>query len=320
MAERKRRLTVAVVGAANLDLSATAAQAWVAGDSVVGRIDSAPGGVARNIAENLARMGQRCSLFSVVGADATGRQLLRATAAAGVDVASSSALRGQRSSSYLSLHAANGTLCWALNDMDALLARLDAAWLQRRRASLARAALWVLEANLHDEALAWLFAHAGPRRVFADAVSASKCLRLRPWLPRIHTLKLNLLEARALCALAADAAAPPRALCRRLHRLGLQQVALSLGAQGLMLSRADGEVLRDKPLPVAVANTSGAGDALLAGLVHAHVQGWPLARALAFANACAALTVGARGPNFAGLTQAAVDALLAQAAAGTIES
>jgi sugar/nucleoside kinase (ribokinase family) len=45
-----------------------------------------PGGVGRNIAENLARLGTQVHLVSAVGADALGDELLAATAAARVDV------------------------------------------------------------------------------------------------------------------------------------------------------------------------------------------------------------------------------------------
>jgi pseudouridine kinase len=46
-----------------------------------------------------------------------------------------------------------------------------------------------------------------------------------------------------------------------------------------------------------VVNTSGAGDALLAGLVHGHLHAWSLERSLAFSMGCAELTLASTLPN-----------------------
>ena len=56
------------------------------GTSNPARIRTSYGGVARNVAENLARLGQPVKLISVVGRDRRGDELLEYTAAAGVDV------------------------------------------------------------------------------------------------------------------------------------------------------------------------------------------------------------------------------------------
>ena len=53
-------------------------------------------------------------------------------------------------------------------------------------------------------------------------------------------------------------------------------VALSMGANGLVLTTAD-EAVWAKPPAVQVSNPTGAGDSLLAGVVWALQQGLPLA-------------------------------------------
>ena len=52
-------------------------------------------------------------------------------------------------------------------------------------------------ALLPESALAWLFLQDGSVPVFVDPVSAFKCRRFLPWLGRIHTMKLNRIEAQA---------------------------------------------------------------------------------------------------------------------------
>ena len=92
---------VLVLGGANMDISGSTTQALVLSDSNPGRIRCAPGGVARNVAENLARLGNTTRLLTAVGDDLYGRSLLDTTRHAGVDVCGSWVLAGEATSTYL---------------------------------------------------------------------------------------------------------------------------------------------------------------------------------------------------------------------------
>ncbi len=82
---------------------------------------------------------------------------------------------------------------------------------------------------------------------------------------------------------------------RRLaERAGL--VVVKLGARGAIAVRSDAPVVRVGPVAgVEIVDTTGAGDALDAGFVYATLQGSALEPALAFANACGALSCRAAG-------------------------
>ena len=57
---------VYVIGAVNMDLSGTPAAPLRAGDSNPGRISLSPGGVGRNIAENLSLLGRKVFLITIM--------------------------------------------------------------------------------------------------------------------------------------------------------------------------------------------------------------------------------------------------------------
>ena len=61
--------SIVVVGGNNVDITATSITQLVYGDSNPGTIHTGLGGVGRNIAENLTRMGQKVSLITVFGDD-----------------------------------------------------------------------------------------------------------------------------------------------------------------------------------------------------------------------------------------------------------
>jgi pseudouridine kinase len=290
-----------------VDIAGRAALAARPGDSTPGSVRQSPGGVARNIAENLARLGHPVRLVSALGRDAAGRWLRTQTAAAGVDVRGCIGVAGAATAHYLSLHAPDGTLLQAVNDM-AVLDALSPERLAREHRHLRAARAIVVDANLRPDTLAWLFSQEFEAPVFADAVSAAKAPRLQPWLRRLHTLKLNRAEAQALGAPTLNTAAARRRFTAALRHAGPPRIALSLGAGGLLL--ADADVQMERPAwPVPACNATGAGDALMAGLVHAALRGWPAERAADFALGCAALTLACPETNHPRFSERAVRAL-----------
>ena len=76
------------------------------------------GGVGRNIAENLARLGTRTHLVAAIGADGLGDQVLAATSGAGVHV--EQVRRSARATgTYTAVLDADGELVVAVADMAA---------------------------------------------------------------------------------------------------------------------------------------------------------------------------------------------------------
>ena len=113
-------VAVAVFGAANLDIAASARTTLAPGDSTPGHITSTAGGVGRNIAENLARLHYKTFLISAVGDDLHGQFLLGHTRRAGVDISACSVLSSINTGLYLSLNQPDGALLAAINDMAAI--------------------------------------------------------------------------------------------------------------------------------------------------------------------------------------------------------
>ena len=296
---------IVVVGAANLDITASASAALCAGDSTPGLVAYSAGGVARNVAENLARLGHAVGLVSVVGDDAFGRMVTAATADAGVDTTCVQALAGYRTATYVSVHGPQADMAMAVNDMS-ILDQLTPRVLESQAGLLRSARAVVFDANLSSEALCFLFGLDALPPVAVDAVSVAKCVRLAPWLARIHTLKVNRMEAQALLGQAVASVPDALAAAQALQARGPAQVIVSLGDQGVAWCDALGRPGFHPAPVVVVVNTSGAGDALLAGLVHGHRQGWNLESAVQFGISCAAMTLSSALANHPALSVRAV--------------
>ncbi len=135
------------IGAANLDRKLRAAKPLVMGTSnPAGAVESF-GGVARNIAENLARMGAAVSLITAVGNDSSGRALLAQLDTVGIDTRGALTLDDAASGTYTAVLDVDGQMAVALADM-ALYDRITPAFLALRRQQRATASLIVADLNL----------------------------------------------------------------------------------------------------------------------------------------------------------------------------
>ncbi|MCY1076645.1 1-phosphofructokinase [Archangium lansingense] len=88
---------------------------------------------------------------------------------------------------------------------------------------------------------------------------------------------LNTPEARLVAAL-------------RLNAEGIEDVLVSAGAEGVIWAQRGDALMAESPR-VSVVSTVGAGDTLLAGVLHGVLSGWPRERSLRFATALAAESV-----------------------------
>ena len=296
---------IALLGGINMDVSVHAHNTLRAGDSNPGRVQCSPGGVARNVAENLLRLGLDARLLGVLGDDVFGQSLWQSGAAMGLDMRACLTLPGQRTATYVCLHRADGDMDVAVNDMD-IMDALTPALLQPQQALLRSAAVLVADCNLRPDVWQWLVTEVAHPALFAEAVSVAKCTHLGHVLPQLHTLKANRLEAQALCGRAIASVQEACDAALALHRRGVGRVLISLGAQGVAWCDADGRCGHRAARAVPVVSATGAGDALMSGLVYGHLQGWPLQEALAWAMACAEITLASTAANAPALSVQAV--------------
>ena len=116
----EKKAPLAVVGGAARDVSYRSESAFVAGESnVCSDHSSYSGGVARNVAECLARLSSAPVRFaSLVGDDAAGQAVCRELRALGVDVSAVVTLPHHPTASYCSFIGADGELAGAMAAMD----------------------------------------------------------------------------------------------------------------------------------------------------------------------------------------------------------
>jgi pseudouridine kinase len=290
--------SVVVIGGANIDVKTRIAGPTVPATSNPGTSATvSAGGVGRNIAHNLARLGIATRLISIVGPDPEGARLLEETVQAGVDVAL--VKRGKASTGlYNAVLDRTGELVIGVSAM-AILDELTPADLRKRAAAIDTASFLVADCNLRPDCLQWLLARAKRRGIplLLEPVSVPKAAKLAPLLRaglRLHTITPNLNQLEALAGEPLRNASSLRRATRALHGWGIDNILVGLGPKGAALSWRSDDATLFQHIPAAVraiADVTGGGDALVAGYVAAILGGTQPIGAAVFGQAAAGLAV-----------------------------
>lgn len=304
---------IVVIGGANIDIHGRPASELRMHDSNPGTVRSSPGGVGRNIAENLARLGADCRLVTVIGDDQHGELLLKHGRDAGIDMRYVTQIDSRETSAYVSVLDPAGDMHVAVSDMR-IIDELGPAQLQAHEAMLDQAAIIVIDTNLNDGTLAYVAATFSDRPIFADTVSTTKAMRIEPHLHAVHTLKPSLLEAEALAGFKARTDKQLPKLAEWFHERRVVRLFITLGERGVFYSTGEAQGIEAPGTGAkAMSNAGGAGDAFMAGLAYAWLHQWNLDKTLDFSLAAAQVTLADTETSSRGLSLAAVNRLTGNA-------
>jgi pseudouridine kinase len=297
---------VLVIGSAGLDIVGRPRESLQPGSSSPGILRSSFGGVGRNVAENLARLGTDVVFVTAVGDDDEGQRLLVQVTAVGVDTRHSLRVPAQATGAYLAVLDEHGRLHLALDDMH-VVENITPDFVRECK-DLFRGAMAVfLDANLPPRALAAAAALA--RRfdvpVAADPTSVGLAPRLVPLLADVWLLTCNEAEVLALCPASGPGAMgeAERAieLPRRLISKGVDIAIVAMAEAGVGYATA--EINGHIPaLQVEVVDPTGAGDALSAAVMFGLLNDIPLDEAVRLGVSAAAVTLRTRGSVAPGLS------------------
>ncbi|WP_246087887.1 carbohydrate kinase family protein [Nocardioides albertanoniae] len=286
---------IVVIGGSNMDLHARAHEPVVMGSSMSGSAGISPGGVGRNVAENLARLGDSVALVSVVGDDPIGDEVISYTEDVGVDCTHVRRRADVRTGTYNAVLDSSGELVAAVADM-AATDEFSPLVVEAARDLIKGARGVLVEANIpvRTAEMAIDLAVEFDVPVGFDPVSVTKARRARDLIRPDRELYLvtpNQAELAALTDLPTDTDTEIEKAVRSLHDRGVGVVWVRLGARGSVISYLD--VYEEMPAVSAdVLDVTGAGDAMLAAFTHEILRDVDLVEAARFGHAAAALTCG----------------------------
>lgn len=274
---------VICIGGMNMDRKYVLGDNWQPKTSNPVTASMSVGGVARNIAENLGRLGQAVSLLSVAGRDHD-YDWIKAQTESYVNLQQVTQLEGQTTSSYTAILDGQGDMQLGLADMG-ICDQMTPDWLYRHRSWLAQARLLVADLNLPLETVTATIELARQQglELVIIPVSSPKMTHLPQDLTGVTWLVVNQDESEAYFGCQVVSEEDFTALAEKWLSRGLEHVLMTRGSQAAYYANQSGQrQLIQPPRVEKVVDVTGAGDSFSAGLIHGLLEGKQATEAIAY--------------------------------------
>ena len=261
---------ITVIGGSNIDIQGSTNNNLVMFDSNPGKVDISLGGVGRNIADNMCKLGLSTKLISAVGNDLYGNQILSECKSYGIDVDDCYISNEVSTSMYVSILNNTNDMQVAISHMD-ILEKIDVSYISSKHQSINDSLAIVIDTNLSKEVINYITSNYSHIPIFVDTVSTTKCMKIKDIIGRFNTIKLNKYEAEALCDMEIKDLNDLEHCSKHLLNKGAKNIFITLGKDGVFCANDDTSIKIDA-IPVDIISATGAGDAFTAGLVYSHIN------------------------------------------------
>lgn len=286
-----KKKEVVCIGGANIDRKLQTEETIQYGTSNPAYSSQSAGGVARNIAENLGRLGVQTSLFTIIGEDHGGEWLLESTKAY-VDITPSVMKEKHQTGTYTALLDSEGELQVALADMS-IYNSIDQELIEKKWAHVASADLVILDTNFPADVLAYVIERCRKegKSLCITPVSAPKVKKLPQNLHGVSWLIANKDEAEVLADMNIKEEGDFFQAAEIILSKGVDKVVITRGDKGLIYFTKSGEAGVILPPKINVVDVTGAGDSLVSGIMYSHIKGLHTEDACKIGIACSLLTL-----------------------------
>lgn len=282
---------ILVLGASIVDIFGFCGRSYTQRDSIPGYIKMSFGGVCRNIAENLARVGVKTEFISTLGDDENGKRILEHSRSIGYNMENALLLKGERTPTYMAILNHQGEMESAVVDMETLN-KMDEAFLDEKHDIFNNASYIIVDSDNPTLLEYILKKYEGKSKFILDPVSAKRAKTIRHLIKYFHTIKPNRFETEALCGFEINNEEDLRRAGRFFIEQGVKNVFISLDADGIYYITSEGEegtlACCEK---IEVKNVTGAGDSFVAGIGYGYMNNLSIKDTLKYAMAMSIITI-----------------------------
>ena len=282
---------ILVLGASIVDIFGFCGRSYAQRDSIPGHIKISFGGVCRNIAENLARVGVNTQFISTLGDDENGKSILEHSRKLGYNMENSLFLEGESTPTYLAILNHQGEMESAVVDMESLN-KMDERFVDEKHEVFENAEYTIVDSDNPALLEYILKKYQGKSKFILDPVSAKKAKKIRHLIKYFHTIKPNRFETEALCGFKIETNDDLRKAGRFFIEQGVKNVFISLDADGIYYITSEGE---EGTLAcceaIEVKNVTGAGDSFVAGIGYGYMNNLNIKDTIKYAVAMSIITI-----------------------------
>lgn len=249
------------------------------------------GGVARNIAETLGRLGIKTGLLGFVGADLEGESLLTHTKKF-VDINPTEIIQGKVTGTYTAVLDPDGQMAIAFADM-AIYDKVESQIFGKKWHYLKRAEIVLLDLNFPKDVIVEVIERCRleKKQVCIATVSAPKVEKLPEALDGVTWLIANQKEAEAIAKIEIKTEGDFFRAAEMILKRGAERVVITRGESGLIYFTKSGEAGALFPSEIPVHDVTGAGDSLIAGILFGYLKGLSTEDACKIGISCSMITI-----------------------------
>lgn len=252
---------ITIIGASIIDYIGKSFNDIIFNDSNPGILKTYFGGVGRNIAENLALMQQNVNFITCIGNDELGYSLKKYMQSINVTLYYPNVF-GQ-TCSYVAMHDNNGKMVLGLSDLT-LFDNLTVDFIEQNKSVIEESIYLVVDGNLKEEVIDYIFLNFSHKLIIVDGISTAKVVKFKKYLSKIYLLKTNELEYSVL----------------NINKINKpSNLIITRGASKLSLI-SENEITYDIDALDSIVNETGAGDALLSGVIYGLLNNISLAESI----------------------------------------
>ncbi len=254
-----------LIGGSNVDFIATSLKPIINGTSNIGKLKISFGGVMKNVAYDLKILNDNFIFLTAIGNDLYGKELKEELKNASINFIFPKSNR--ISSTYLAINNEKNDLYVSVCD-NQIIDCISPFFLSKNQKILENSEYICLDANLSDETIKYIFTNFSHKKIMVEGVSIPKIIKFKPYLDKIHVLKCNVGEAKALVNYG-------------VKDEDLPQKLVETGVKKFIVSNKEADVIAYDGSHVEkflvdklenIVNSNGAGDALFAGFTHVYTK------------------------------------------------
>ncbi|SEN77929.1 Sugar or nucleoside kinase, ribokinase family [Mesobacillus persicus] len=273
----KESQPIICIGGANIDRKFYLKDKAQLGTSNPVKSNQSPGGVARNIAENLGRLGMESVLLTACGGDSDWK-FIEDSSSLYMDLNSVAQISGMATGSYSAVLDSSGDLIIALADMD-VYDSISTEVVQQQERLLSNAKCIVADLNCPKETLQFIaqFANAHDVPLAFIPVSSPKMNRLPDELSGVTWLITNRDESETFFNCKVESKEEWIQIVEKWLALGISNVVVTNGKEGAMFGNKEEGIFHQPAIETEqVVDVTGAGDAFSSAVIFSWLEGKPL--------------------------------------------
>ena len=259
---------IVAIGGANVDRKFSIVGNVKLGTSNPASVSESVGGVARNIAENLGRLGNRISLITTIGEDHDGR-LIEQASKAFINFDLVEKQKEQSTGSYTAVLDEYGELVVAMANMS-IYDQLSSDIIKKHEAILQKASCIIIDLNCPAHTVQYVKEFAYQRQVplVIVPVSSPKMVNMPIDLQGVKYVICNRDEAETYLNIRLETYGHYEKAVRALLQKGARFAILTLGEHGVMVGYEDKVKHYKAVLTNNIIDVTGAGDAFVSAFLH----------------------------------------------------